>query len=478
MNSHVNCIYKYQVITYLVVILMRIVIENTNIILPDKNEVLKNSSLVVDNGVITRILSGSKHINDYTAHTIIDAEEGYLIPGLINNHIHGVTLAPLFPSAAPPLPLKRVLDYLDRNLLQGATTLLNVDGFGTIEEVGIVNKLHPIKIKTATSHTPLNVEAAKKADGRGLTPIHEALTAKEMVLRGAIAIGEIGGGHTLGGGGADYLALPRAVERKTGVLLAPPKARKLKEAVLGRHIDPSRADKSKVEEVLTEIGLEGKLNVEEAIEVVTDAVYPSVEIARKGFKEAALIASEMNVPMIVHNAAASMEVILEIGRFLKSKLIAGHSNHNSFEEDEMLLHARKLRELGVVIDICSTDALGAKQLYDSLDATLKMIGEGLVDVISTDFMAGYWDPILAVLEKAVDEGVISLPKAIAMGTYNVVKAIPNLHDNGGLIDVGRTADLVVVDADKISKVKYVLINGMIVVREGRIVHPLTRGLLS
>ena len=40
--------------------------------------------------------------------------------------------------------------------------------------------------------------------------------------------------------------------------------------------------------------------------------------------------------------------------------------------------------------------------------------EGLVDLISTDYISGYWDPILLVMQKLFEADLISLPKAVRM----------------------------------------------------------------
>ncbi|MFO8033455.1 MAG: hypothetical protein R6U22_13050, partial [Desulfohalobiaceae bacterium] len=62
--------------------------------------------------------------------------------------------------------------------------------------------------------------------------------------------------------------------------------------------------------------------------------------------------------------------------FVNPKLIAGHSNHNSFNKEEMLEQARNLKKLGAIIDICSGDAFSARQLFSSMEDTFTMIEEG------------------------------------------------------------------------------------------------------
>lgn len=451
---------------------MKIAIANAQIVLPDKDIILKDASLLIENGLISRI-DQAKYRFNYTANVLIDAEGGYLIPGLINNHSHGFTLGPLFPSGNQPMTFELILRNLNRHLLQGTTTLLNVDGFALVEEVEAINKLHPIKIKTGTTHMTLNMKAAELADGAGLTKAHKEMTVAEMLERGAPAIGEVGSGATLGGGVASYYLLPQAIEEKTGKTITTTQADRLKIAVLGRYIDPSFTDKEKVKAFLKESTLEESLTVEEVIEITMRVVYLSVEVAREGIKEAADFSLKYDVPVIIHNAAASKDVVLEVAKRLGPKLIAAHSNHRSYDKDEMLEVARELKKLGAIIDICSGDSFGTRQLCpaDYIEPTLTMFEEGIADIISTDFMGGNWDSMLRILEEAVGRKKISLPKAIAMATSKVVKAIPKLAPNCGIIDIGKTADIVILDKNRLSKVRHVIINGIPVVIDGIIKAP-------
>ena len=451
---------------------MKIAIVNAQIVLPDKDLILEDASLLIENGLISRI-DRVRYRFDYSANVLIDAEGGYLIPGLINNHSHGFTLGPLFPSANKPLTFELIFRNLNRHLLQGTTTLLNCDGFALIEEVEAVNKLHPIKIKTGTTHMPLNMKAAELADGAGLTKIHKAMTVAEMLERGATVIGEVGAGATLGGGVTSYYLLPRAIEEKTGKRIKTDQAERLKRAVLGRYIDPSFTDKEKVEAFLKESGLMESLTVEEVIEITMKVVYASVEVAREGIKEAADFSLKHDAPVIIHNAAASKDAVLEVAKHLGPKLIAGHSNHPSYDKDEILEVARELKKLGAIIDVCTGDSFGAGELFpaDYIEPTLTMFEEGIADTISTDFVGGNWDSMLRILEKAVEKKKISLPKAIAMATSNVVKAIPRIAPNGGVIEEGKTADIVILDKRRLSKVRHVIINGIPVVIDGVIKAP-------
>lgn len=459
---------------------MKTAILNANIVIPQKEEILNDSSMVIENGLISRIDKGTKYRYDYSMNIVIDAKGGYLIPGIINSHSHGFTLGPLLPTALDPLPFEQIIQNLNRHLLQGTTTLLSADGFSTMQEVETINKLHPMKIKASTSHTPLNIKAAEIAQGFGLNDFHKQLDVKQMIDSGAISIGEIGCGYTLGGGGVSYYSIPTAIEKITGKRITTQQAEKLKISVLGRYMDPSDTDKEKVKIALEEAGLAELLTIEEAIDTMMKVVYAPVEIARDGVREAAELALKYDIPLSVHNSAPSKEVILEVAKRLGNRLVAGHSNHTSFTEKEKVEFAKELKKYGTIIDISTGDYYGARQLIneDMAESTMKMIEEGIGDVISTDFMGGHWDSILRIIEEVVSRGHISLPKAVAMASSNVVKAVPNIAPNGGMIEVGKIADLVIIEKEKISKVNHVLINGIPVVENGKIKFPNPNWFLS
>lgn len=456
---------------------MKCLIANANIVQPDKNTILKNSSIVIENGLITDIVRGVKYRYDFSVDEMIDAEGGYVIPGLINHHSHGGSLGAFGQGGTTPMTLDLVIRNLNKHLLHGTTTVLNLDGFSVVEEVEMVNKLHPIKVRSGTSHSPLNIKAAELCDGTGLSTANRAVTIEEMLQRGAAVVGEVGGGSTMGGATVNYYYIPRAFEKKTGKPITVSVAARLNRAILGCHCDLEHVNKAEVANVLREARLAETVDVETTIALVKDAVYRSVEVGRSGMVEAAEIAAKYETPIVLHTAAASKKVVLDMARKYGSRIIAGHSNHPSFDADELIENCRELKKHGAIVDICTGDFFGAQELFTpgTLDTTLKVLSEGLADLLSTDFMGGYWDPILTFIEHAVEKKVVSLPEAVAMVTCNVTSAIPKLAPNCGLIEVGRTADLAILDASKISRVKQVLINGVVVVREGRIVNALQRG---
>ncbi len=177
----------------------------------------------------------------------------------------------------------------------------------------------------------------------------------------------------------------------------------------------------------------------------------------------------MKVPAIVHTSRETVGEVLGAARELGPNLIAGHVNH-TFTPAEAIRAAEGLRSAGAVVEIFSGDSFGARQVQATPEVTFALLKEGLVDVITTDYAGGYHDPILLVLQKAIEKGLITLPQAIHLATGAPARAVSRVAPNRGLIEPGKVADLCIVEREDISKVRYVLISGKVMVEEGRIVY--------
>ena len=194
-----------------------LVVQGGAVVTGDGETMISNGALLLEGETVADVLTGPPRPDLIaSADVVLDAAGGVIMPGFVNNHAHALTAGPRFASGAPSVGLEQALRNLDRHLLEGTTSLMNACGFCTADEVAQADRLHPINVRPATIHTPLNLRAAEIADGSGLAERHKRMTMAEMVERGAVGIGEVGAGHTLAGGGADYMYIPARVKAATG----------------------------------------------------------------------------------------------------------------------------------------------------------------------------------------------------------------------------------------------------------------------
>lgn len=443
-----------------------LIIHNGTIITGDGSTVLNRGTLYIDGGYIVDVTErGPGQIG--AGHTVIDAGGSVVMPGLINPHAHGVAFGPLFATAAPALSRNQVLKNLDRHLRFGVTTLVSMDGFGLPDEFHAADRAHPINLFFGTTYMPLNTEVARIADASGMTPDHAQMTAEKAVAAGAVLFAEIGGGHTLGGGGQDYMYIPMAVENATGVRLETPQARTLKEAVLSRHIRADAYDRAAVAAVLDALNLADKLTPEQARDLIAETVLPSFQKALDGFHEGAEYAARFDLPTLVHNAASSRDATHAIAEKLGPLLIAGHTNHTTYTPEESVASARFLRQQGSIVEICVLDLFGENRPTPKPEHIYALMQTDLVDTLGTDYAGGNWHGVLIGVQELVADGVVTLPKAIRMATHNVAQAIPGVGERGTLVP-GKLADIAIVDADNVADVDTVIINGRVAYRDGQV----------
>lgn len=440
-----------------------LVIRNGTVITGDGKTVLPDTSVFVKGDRIVRIAREEPE----PASTVIDASGRYVIPGVINHHAHGVSCGP-FSTGAFPFTLEKASRYADRHLLQGTTTLINVCGMGTLEEHARLASRHPMRIEHATGHVPSNIKAIELVDGVGLEDVHRRTAARTQIEQGAAAIGEIGAGGTLGGGAQDYKYIPQVIAAETGVEIHPLQAKALKVAVLGHYMRREDFNGDQVAEVLEETGLEKKLSVERAREIIEEIALPPVRHALQGFDEAAELSAETGVPVVFHSSAVSAGRILELAERhagSKARLVAGHSNHNMFDVDECVNMARRLRDAGVVIDVSSLDGVIThwRNTSERLEALAR---EGLIDTISTDFAGGHWDSVLETVHWLVDHEFHSIAQGVALATGNVAKVFEIAAPDRGFIEVGKVADLVLTDDKNVGRVETVVVGGQVVADGG------------
>jgi hypothetical protein len=436
---------------------MRTIIVNANIITGDGITILPRHSLVIENGIIVELVNAPYLAYDPSGN-IIDAKDGLVIPGIINHHSHGGTIGPFNVFCEKPLTWERVKYNLNRHLNGGTTTVVNACGWPTMTDIEVVNKLHPINVRGTTVHTPVHQKHSEFVDGGGLMPWHEETSVPQMLQRGAIAIGEVGAPCAAYG-------TPQ-INQELGKSLTVGQIQDIKQAALGLAVDPEAFDKGKVEESLRKAGLDDILDAEGARELMDRHVVQPYELTKDCCADFTRLSLEHDVALIFHNTPDTQKLCLEMAAKLGHRFIALHTNY-SYPPDQAVECARELKRLGAYVDIFTADSFGAQMFIPSPETAWDLFKEGLVDMISTDYIAGYWDPIPLVLEMAIKDHLITLEKAVYMATRQVVEALPRLGDDRGLIKPGNKADLLVTEADHLSRIHHVLIGGQVVAQPMR-----------
>jgi len=445
--------------------------KNGTVVNGDGKTVLKNATVVVVEDQIANVLERVDSSLEEHAEEVLDCTGKCIMPGMINHHQHGVTFGPMFASGCENYGKDFILGHLDRSLLQGHTTVMNVDGFVTMDEVKTTQKEHPIRIKTATTHTPINLKAGELCDGKGLEKKHRQMSVEKMFSEGAVAIGEVGGGHTLGGGGQDYLYIPKAVKELKGKDIDYLQARAMKFSVLGRFMDENYYDRDRVADALKENNLDSFLTPEETKDIVFKSTLSSVKVALDGYREAADLAKKLNVPLMVHNAPPSMHIVHELAKMGIQTLVACHSNY-LFTTEECVENGKYLKQFdGVVLDAAVHDPFNAKKLVSTPDNLFAFYENDLVDVISTDFAAGSSDSMLeAIQHAALEEKLVDFAKAVYQGTKAVIETFPLMGTNLGQLKTGYQADVVITEYPEVKNVEHVYIKGQPVARNGKVLR--------
>lgn len=435
-----------------------LVLKNGQIIVGDGRTKPFIGSVGIENGIITAVAPGD--LSGGPKDTVVDLEGRLVVPGAINAHAHATAPGPRFASGTPGVSLAESAGNLRRHLAQGHTTVVDLDGFKLPEENAQVRSIQPVKVEMSTVHFEPMFEAADAADGAGLAERHRAVSAREMRDHGAVVIGEVGAGMTLGGGGQDYLYIPAAVEKATGVRIVTGQAQALKYAVLGRRIQPGNPDRERIATLINEFGL-APLSVDEAIALIETSVLPSFTTALDGLTRSAELAVELGIPTLVHNSAPSDEATRAAAEIAGGLFIGGHTNHITFTPEESVASARWIRSHGGHVEVDTFDTWGRRELTKDSDHLIAMMQADVVDIIATDYAAGHWDGMWEMVAGITQVGLAPIEKAVALATGNVAKALPRIGATRGTLTAGLVADLVVTSPKTLADIELVIIDGQI-----------------
>ncbi len=427
-------------------------VTNATLITGDGSTVIDRGLLGIQDGLIQVVARQESGIS--LEGPMLDAAGGYLLPGIFNAHTHGCCTGPLFSSGAPGVGLADAIANVKRHLAQGETALCDLSGLGTSGDVEAVRSATPVAIGLGSCHFPETFVAARLVDGSGIEPRHEQATARQMLEQGdAIAIGEVGSGATLGGGVASYRYIPEAIHNATGIRIGWGEADRIKAAVLAEGYGALTA-------ICDELGLAGRIGLESLRELVLRYVKKPVSAALAGFEPAVALSAGTGVPTVFHTCRESVQTLLDLARKYRAtpaRLVAGHANHTSMTAEQCIEWAALLRDEGVIIDLATVQAFSG--MPDILENSRALLSAGLVDMITTDYGGGQWDPILRMVEYAADEGLLTLPQAVALATSKPAACFPLIGAKRGQLAIGRRADFVITAPGRVADVRQVYCAG-------------------
>ena len=454
---------------------MRRVITHTLVVTGEPGEALEDVDVEVADGRIVAIGPGLGVGADPAE--VIDGRGMIALPGMVNVHVHGVTPGPLMPSGGQSLPRWQWLANLDRHLLQGTTAVLNLCGLTTMGQVRVADAAHPVRVGGATTHEPQALAAARAADGVGITADVAATTVAEQVAQGAVAIGELGGGQTLAGGGQDVVYIPAAFATRHGLAVEAEQARILKEAVLGRTLEwvdngraadaPAAADRAAA--ALAACGLAGRVEPGAVVALVHDVVLPSLAPALAGIREGIRLAAEHGLPAFVHSAAVTGSLLTGLAATpTAARVVACHVNHPSYTPEEAAAMVRLGRSAGWTNEACVLDLLDQRAMVTTRDHWDAVLDTGAVDVIASDYgPGGRHDGPMHAVRDLVDSGRLALADAVVLVSSAPADLVPGLTPARGRLRPGGPADLVLVARGDLTAVRVVLVDGQVVARDGR-----------
>lgn len=429
-------------------------VTNATLITGDGSTVIDRGLLGIQDGLIQVVARQESGIS--LEDQVLDAGGGYLLPGMFNAHTHGCCTGPLFSSGAPGVGLADAIANVKRHLAQGETALCDLSGLGLSGDVDAVRSATPVAIGLGSCHFPETFVAARLVDGSGIDLRHEQATARQMLEQGdAIAIGEIGSGATLGGGVASYRYIPEAIQHTTGIRIGWAEADRIKVAAL------TEGDAA-LTAICDELGLTGRIGSDSLRELVVRYVQKPVSTALSGFEPAVALSASTGVPAFFHTCRESVQTLLDLARKYRAtpaRLVAGHANHTSMSVAECVAWAALLRNEGVIIDLATVQAFSG--MPDILENSRALLAAGLVDMVSTDYGGGRWDPILQMVAYAVDEGLLTLPQAVALVTSNPAACFPHIGAERGQLDIGRRADFVITAPGRVADVRQVYCAGIL-----------------
>jgi predicted amidohydrolase len=416
---------------------------------------IERASVVIEDHRIAGITDVRATAYD-RADLIIEAHGGFVLPGILDHHAHGMTRGPLMITGEPALSDARARFNRRRLIREGVTRVANVDGFAVVEEGRAASTFPGITVVTTSLHTPRHIQWATEGQfSFGGIQAHHHSTLEEELRLGAVAIGEIGPGidhHWI-----DYTIVPVGLANAGGRADATI-ARDLRVLVEADDLDGARALLDESDSAMT---------VGQLVELLA-AARAWCDTGREACEEALSLAEAFDVPVIMHHTPTTYELVLEAAATLGERLICAHSNFQVLDPQVAVEHAMELRRHGARIDVMTGDVDGARQFLPDDAVTHALMKSGCVDLISTDYAGGFWDSMLSVVERADAAGALPLEDGIRAVTGRVAESLPLFAPSRGTLEPGNVADVVVTEPQRLSQISTLLVSGIPVSLSGEL----------
>ncbi|MDX1442997.1 MAG: TRZ/ATZ family hydrolase [Gammaproteobacteria bacterium] len=398
-------------------------------------EVLDDHSVVVNNGRIAAILPTDKVGKRYTARETVDLGHHLLIPGLVNAHTHAAMS--LLRGLADDLPL---MEWLKEHIWPAEQHWLGPDFVRDGSELAIAEMLRG-------GTTCFN--------DMYLFPDATARVASRAGIRASI-------GLVMFDFPTPWAETPAEYIRKGLALRDEFKSDALLSFCFAPHAPYTVSDENlaKVQQLADELDLPVHMHVHETAQEVTDAVHSSGQRPLARIDELGMLNPGF---MAVHMTQLDDD---EIARVAETGASVVHCPESNLKLASGFCPVKKLRDAGVNV------ALGTDGAASNND--LDMIGEMRSAALLAKGAAN--NPVALSAESALE--IATLGGARALG----------LEEHIGSIEVGKWADLVAVDLDRIEttpvynpvsqlvysasrdQVSHVWVAGQARVTDGRLLH--------
>lgn len=408
---------------------------------------LPHASLVIEDHVVEEVIRDPSPPYD-RSDVVIEANGGYILPGILNHHAHGMTRGPLMILGEPALSDERAGWNRQRMLAEGVTRVLNVDGFAVAEEGRAASRSPGLTVMTTTLHTPRHLDWATNGPFvfGGILARHHS-TVEAQLAQGAPAIGEIGPGiddHWI-----DYTIVPMGLSQAGG-RPEPQSGQLLRIAV-------EAGDETEIRRLVEQAGAD--LDPRGVVELV-EAAREWCSLGEAACEEAISLAAKLEAPVIMHHTPGVFDLVMHAADVLGPRLICAHSNWGIADPAAAIRRAKELRHRGALIDVMTGDVQGARRFLPNDGVTHGMMASGCVDLISTDYGGGFWDSMLSVVDRAASAGAMPMEAGICAITRDVARALPVFAPERGTLEPGTIADVVVTKPGQLPAVAAVLTSGI------------------